>query len=308
MMRYESFGHEAKRLHAIRLAHLIYPNGEGPKTWDEASPRRRNYAAYLDRKWSHLMPYSLLKAEIRRVYFLNPADLGRWGGDFPAWRIGNHHRSWMMPTKLIATACSDEDVDSKLRDLLCAPSTTQGVGQVEVLSWFGYSPKPPAWPGGTGAGEEDSILTGAFRLVGKRRLQQLRPLFTQIALIFLQHQSIHILTDVNRFFEDLDVLTAGNWTKKHSGTAWTPLLCGLLKGNIDGFVLLGKTCNDEAVESEAEQLISRLTDRALRRQDQTNFWNRVSAVAVYFGIAAENDIVQENLVLLDRLPLPVRWK
>lgn len=292
MKCYESFRYESRRLHAIRLAHVIYPVKEGPKTWDEAGPRRNSYRSYLDGKWPHLQPYCVFKADITRVYFLNPADLGRWGGDFLPWRIGNYHRSWMMPTKLIITTCSDEEVDGKLRDALCVPSTNKIVGQVEVLSWFGYSPKDH---------ETGMLLMGAFRLLGEQHIEKLKSFFTQIAFVFLQHQSIDILTDVSRFFEGLDVLTV-----PHLGTKWTPLLCGLLKGNIDGFVLLGKSwVNDAALDNEAEELSSYLTDRALRKKGDDSFWTRVSPVAVYIAKAAENDAIDDNLKLLYRLRLPV---
>lgn len=302
MKCYKTFRHESKRLHAIRIAHLIYPVRNGPKTWEEAGSRRKSYGTHLERKWSHLLPYCLLKADISRVYFLNPADLGRWGGYFLPWRIGNFQRSCMTPTKLIITTCSDEEVDGKLRDALCVLDTDPDVGQVEVLSWFGYSPIPPAPSHLPETSETGTRLTGAFRLLGTKSLQTLRPLFEQIAFIFLQHQSIEILTDVNRFFEGLNVL------KAHLRTRWTPLLCGLLKGNIDGFVLLGKIRgNDASRDDEAEELISHLTDRALLQQEGGDFWRKVSAVAVYCGTAAQNDAVGENLVLLDRLPLPVKW-
>lgn len=293
MDQYESFRHESKRLHAVRLAHLVYPTNGEPSTWEGAAPRRKMYQTRLGWKWNHLVPYSILKAEVRRVYFLNPADLGRWGGDFLPWRIGDHHRSYMMPTTLIFTATSDEEVDSKLRDAFCVPKTDAEIGQVEALSWFGYSSKPPA-------------INPPFQLLGTGTVNELKSLFTQMAFIFLQHQSIDILTDVTMFFNNLDVITAGTWTGAHHGTRWTPLLCGLLKGNIDGFVLLGKQwVSDAAFDTEAEELISHLTDRALRKKGD-GFWTSVSPVAVYFASASENDLVVTNLELLHRLRLPVK--
>lgn len=292
MKQYRTFQHEHKRLQAVRIAHLIQ---EKPVTWHKSTGKRDGYDNYLSTtQWGNLSPFCLLKGKIWKVYFLNPADLGRWGGEFLPWHIGLYHSSRMIPAEVILTACSDEDVDARLREALSIKrGKYAAVGQVEVLSWFGYA-TPQKTRRDAILGEPE-LLWGPFHVLGN--LKTILPLFRQVALVFVQHQSIQILTDIRRFFKGLDVLTL-----PHAGTKWTPLLCGLLKGNIDGFVLMGR--NADRLPEEAEELSAFLAYRS-SRQRTCAFWRSASPVALYFGETASGDVIGKNLAVLPTLNLPV---
>jgi hypothetical protein len=292
MSQYATFRHESKRLQAVRIAHLIPSQ---PVTWRASAVWRTEYDSYLSRlKWTSLSPYFILKAKIWRVCYLNPADLGRWGGEYLPCHIGAYQASRMIPAELILTACSDDDVDGRLRKELCIPANGAGSGQVEVLSWFGYTPAQL----GEAEIDAESLLWGPFHRLGKFEN------FNQLAFLFLQHQAIDILTDIRKFFDGLDTLTFAD-----DPVGWKPLLCTLLKGNIDGFLVLGKRGDETDVHAYAEQLSAFLADGTQRRaqgeQPKATFWSKVSPIALYFGEVPTGDIVLKNVELLPELQLPV---
>jgi hypothetical protein len=189
----------------------------------------------------------------------------------------------MIPAEFILSACMDESIDSKLREALCVNSHNnyqKNDPPVQVVSWFGYA--PPA----TG----DNFESCPFRRLYENATDP--EIFQQLALIFLQHTNLGLLTDIRKFFSGITVL---NLEK----TQWTPLIAGLLWGNVDGFVLLGKKCpHPGSWERDQHQLSAFLGDTLLRDREGL-FWANVSPVAAYFGDATGDDLVSENIDILE---------
>ena len=270
-MKGNSFRHQNIQFQTIRIAYLTSRDDKPSLRFidRETKELREKYSVYLRTNWDHFSPYCFLKSEIETVCYFNPADLARWGGQFPPTTINSYQEARMLPVSLIFTGAIDEVVDAKLRERLAGPDDLQ----VEVFSWFVYN---------------------SFRAcMGTLRKSD----FAQTALVFLQKSNTSRLTDERSFFSDLKEisLTRGRWR---------PLVVGLLKGNIDGFILYGKigSTEEEADRtSNIEELASCLASKSLReRLGGTQFWSEASPILAYFGYTLDGYVIDSNFALLER--------
>lgn len=270
-MKGNSFRHQNIQFQAIRIAYLTSLDSKPFLRFIDRDTKdlRESYSAYLRTNWENFSPYCFLKSEIETVCYFNPADLARWGGQFPPTTISDYQEARMLPVSLILTGTIDEVVDGKLRETLAGPDDMQ----VEIFSWFVYK-----------------SFRACMATLHKNQ-------FAQTSLVFLQKSNTSRLTDERSFFADLKDFSL-------SRGRWKPLLVGLLKGNIDGFILYGKveTAEEEADRaSNREELAACLASKSLRQQlGGSRFWGEASPIVAYFGYTLDSYIVESNFGLLER--------
>lgn len=280
---YASFHHEARRLHAIRIVHLVEA---GTSSLGDSKSKRTKYAEKLGGQlWSEIRPYSLLMASVSEVHYLNPPDLTRWGGLYLPSPIGHFFRSNLIPAAIILTTCSDDEIDNRLREKIASSSDHM---RVEALSWFGYSPIPK---------ESDKHLTAPFRILTEN-YDSLEDM-SQMALVFFQHRKTRELDKIEEVFSGLGELSIPqSFSRREISTVWTPFICGLLKGNIDGFVILCRSEKMEGTERDyADELSAYLTspDGPIK-----GFWSKISVISIFLGHRL-GEVVEQNIRLLKHL-------
>ena len=138
-------------------------------------------------------------------------------------------------------------MDDKVREHLVLQDSGNK-WKVEPLSWYGY---------------------GQFR----RFIEPNDMACQNIALVFFQKNQFEDLTDINSVFKGLNQFIDCGKCK------WIVSIVGLLKGNIDGFVLLIHEGTAADLSGYAENYRTWLSQ--VRHKDA--FWGKTSPVVVYYG-------------------------
>ena len=272
LQRYRTFRHEYTRLHSVRIAHLVK---EEPISWaDSEAERERYFRLVSDEVWPDVRHFCMLKARIMRLSFINSTGLSRWASAPFAQEIRGAQKSRTIPAAFFLTACNEEDVDNGLREHLDKPPGGDG-SHIEIISWFGYTRPPlPIKPK-----THDEILLAPFR-----RLVDKFDNVRELALIFFQSNRFRLLENISGVFKGLDQLRLSTEPK------WTPMVCGLLKGDIDAFILLGRK-----EMADSEELLEFL------KAPVGDFWSSTIPISLYTGKL--ESIVAPNLELLDPLDI-----
>lgn len=296
MKQFRTFREEFFRVQAVRIAHISRPNG---MSWGESNDDRERYRQFLNgNTWRIVNPFCLLKASIVRLYFLSPVDFGRWGGFNRPSGINDFTRSTLIPAELILTACNDDEADNALREILDKPPSRTALDQVEVISWFGYTRHSPLEP--QDETPVDNHAWGPFC-----RLAEKIDEFHQLALIFFQCRRVDVLKSLHGVFNGLDKFQTPR-------TTWTPLICGLLKGNIDAFVILGRSDAGEPITRQME-LADELSEFIGNADLHKNypFWASIIPNYLYLaqnegGGRDDDGGERANIELLRLLETPIR--
>lgn len=259
---YASFNEEAKRFHVIRICHLISHHRR--ESADTIRDHQDIYRTNLENtKWKNLQRFCGLRFEIRKTCYLNPVDIGRLGGEFLPLFIGDCFESYMIPLSGFLCMTSNESVDEKVREYLVF-SGKWNRWKIEPLSWYGYKE--------------------FRRLIDPDEMKA-----QNVALVFFQKKESTNLTKIDEVFLNLKPLI------NCGGKKWIVAIIGLLKGNIDGFVLLLHKGREEDLLKNAESLSTWLSQERQRRE---GFWEKTSPVVVYYG--SRIIPVEENLVFLNK--------